>query len=255
MITIGIDVGSLNTKAVVFQDDKILSFSVMPTGENAGDAAKNSMEEALKNAGVSDKVEQVVSTGPGAKEAKIAQSHATEVICLGKGSWYLNPNINGAIDIGAESCRVVKFEENGTVHDFALNDKCASGTGIFLNAMAKALEVKLEDMGELSLKSTEEINITSTCVVFAESEVVSQIHRRVNKNDILRGIHNSIASRVRGLANRLQLEGNILLAGGVALNVGVVNCLQEMITGKLIVPEYPQIVGALGAAIVGKERV
>ena len=211
MITIGIDVGSLNTKAVVLKDDKILSWSVIPTGESTSGAAKNSMDEALKKAGVSEEVGHIVSTGPGAKEAAVADSQATEVICLGKGAWYLNPKVKGAIDIGAESCRVVKYEDSGAVHDFALNDKCASGTGIFLNAMAKALEVNLEDMGKLSLKSTEEINITSTCVVFAESEVVSQIHRRVNKNDILRGIHNSIASRVRGLANRLQLEGDILL--------------------------------------------
>lgn len=254
MISVGLDIGSLNTKAVVLQDGNILSWSENLTGEDTAQAAKIAMEEALKNAGLSNGVDYVIATGMGKKEASFANGHATEILCEAKAARFLNSEVVGVIDVGAESCRVVKCEADGNVADFALNDKCASGTGVFLNAMARALEVDLEDMGKLSLESTEDVNITSTCVVFAESEVVSQIHRRVDKRDILKGIHRSIASRVLGLSNRLQMSGDILLVGGVARNIGVVACLKETMQSNLIVPENPHLVGALGAAIIAKER-
>jgi len=255
MVTVGIDIGSLNTKAVVLQDNEILSWSLVSTGESTSKAAQAAMDQALNKTGLADKVSHVVATGAGKKEAVCAHSKATEIICEAKGARFLHPEVGGLIDIGAESCRVVKCDSNGGVADFALNDKCASGTGIFLDAMAKALEVDVNEMGPLSLQSTNDVNITSTCVVFAESEVVSQIHRRVNKVDILKGIHKSIAARVLGQTNRLQLEGDILLAGGVARNIGVVTCLQEMMKSKLIIASDPQLLGALGAAIIAKEKV
>ncbi|MDY6834601.1 MAG: acyl-CoA dehydratase activase [Chloroflexota bacterium] len=255
MVTVGIDIGSLNTKAVVLQDNKIISWSLVPTGESTSEAAQAALDDVLKKSELSNKVNHVAATGAGKKEATCANSQATEIICEAKGARFLNPEVGGLIDIGAESCRVVKCDPDGSVADFALNDKCASGTGIFLDAMAKALEVDVKDMGPLSLQSTVDVNITSTCVVFAESEVVSQIHRRVNKVDILKGIHKSIAARVLGQTNRLQLDGDILLAGGVAQNIGVVTCLQEMMKSKLIVPDNPQLLGALGAAIIAKEKV
>ena len=180
MVTVGLDIGSLNTKAAVLQDGKILSWSVIPTGEDTAQAAQTAMNEALKNAGLSNGVDCTVATGMGKKEASCAQSHATEILCEARAARFIDQNVVGVIDIGAESCRVVKCDQDGGVSDFALNDKCASGTGIFLDAMAKALEVEVDDMGKLSLESTQDVNITSTCVVFAESEVVSQIHRRVD---------------------------------------------------------------------------
>ena len=142
--------------------------------------------------------------------------------------------------------------------DFALNDKCASGSGIFLDTMAKALGVKPEEMGELSLQSKQDVNITSTCAVFAESEVVSLIHRKVDRIDILQGIHKSIASRISGMASKVGLEGNegdTIIIGGVARNVGLVSSLEKILGYKLIVPRNPQVITALGAAVIAMERI
>jgi predicted CoA-substrate-specific enzyme activase len=191
----------------------------------------------------------------GKKEATFVAGQATEVMCDAKGAQYLFPQVRGIIDIGAESCRVIECDQKGNVVDFVLNDKCAAGTGIFLDSMAKALEVKPEEMGELSLKSMQDVNITSMCAVFAESEVVSLIHRKVDKVDILKGIHKSIASRICGLANRLRMEGEIAVLGGVAKNIGVITSLEEILRLKLAVPPNPQIVSALGAAFIAREGV
>jgi len=255
VITAGIDIGSLTAKAVILEDGKILSSSLSLTGDSSSEAANRVMEEAIKKAGLSSgSVQYIVSTGAGKKEAAITSEQATEVICDAKGVQFLYPQVGGVIDIGAESCRAIKCNQ-GNVVDFALNDKCAAGTGIFLDAMAKALEVKPEEMGELSLKSTQDINITSMCAVFAESEVVSLIHRRVDKVDILKGIHKSVATRVYGLANRIRIEGDTVVIGGIAKNMGLIAFLEEMMKRKVVVPRDPQIVGALGAAIIARERV
>jgi predicted CoA-substrate-specific enzyme activase len=255
MITAGVDIGSLNTKVVVLGNSKILSWGLGLTGSSSSQAAEEVIDEALKRAEISlSSVDSIISTGVGKKEATLAQRQATEVMCEAKGAQFLYPAARGVIDIGAESCRVVKCDPAGRVVDFALNDRCAAGTGIFLDTMAKALEVRPEEMGKLSLESKEEVNITSMCVVFAESEVVSQIHRRVNKVDILKGIHKSIATRILGMVSRVHLEGEIIIIGGVARNIGVITCLEEMMKCNLAIPKNPQIVGALGAALIAAEK-
>jgi len=255
MITAGIDIGSLTAKAVILEDSKILSSSLSLTGDSSNEAAIGVMEEAIKKAGLSSgSVEYIVSTGAGKKEVALTSEQATEVMCDAKGVQLLYPQVGGVIDIGAESCRAIKCDQ-GNVVDFAMNDKCAAGTGIFLDAMAKALEVKPEEMGELSLRSRQDINITSMCAVFAESEVVSLIHRKADKVDILKGIHKSIATRVYGLANRIRIEGDTVVIGGIAKNMGLIAFLEEMMKRKVVVPRAPQIVGALGAAIIARERV
>ena len=255
MITAGIDVGSLATKAVLLDQDRIMSYDVLGTGVNAEEAAKKAMDSVLKKAGISfEDIHSVVCTGAGKKKVPYESEQATEVVCDARGTRHLFPDANGVIDIGAESCRAIKFDSEGNIIDFALNDKCASGTGIFLDAMAKALRVKPEEMGELSLQSTQDIEVTSMCSVFAESEVVSMIHRKVPKNDILRGIHKSIASRIYGLTNRILLEGDLIIMGGIAGNMGLITILRELMNSKLIVPDEPEIVGALGAALLAREK-
>lgn len=255
MITIGIDIGSLTTKAVVLRDRQVAGWSLTSTGDSSGEAARRVTDEALKDTGITlSDVASILATGVGRSEADIAQQQATEVICAAKGAQFLSPEIKGVIDMGAESTQAVRLDNRGDVMDFALNDKCAAGTGIFLDAMGKVMGVKVGEMGPLSLKSTTEVNITSTCVVFAESEVVSQVHRGIPKVDILKGIHKSIATRVYGLAGRVGLNGDNMAIGGLAMNIGVVTCLEELMKEKLIIPDNPQTVTALGAAIVAAER-
>jgi predicted CoA-substrate-specific enzyme activase len=255
MITAGIDAGSLTTKVLILNQDKIMAYEVLATGVDIEGAAQKAMDTVLERAGISlQDIESIGSTGAGKKKVPYKTVQGTEVMSDTKGALYFYPKSNGVIDIGGENCRAIKFDTEGNIVDFALNDKCASGTGIFLDAMAKALRVKPEEMGELSLQSTEDIEVTSMCSVFAESEVVSMIHRKVPKNNILRGIHKSIASRVVGLANRILLEGNLVIIGGIARNIGLVTTLNELMNSELSVPEEPEIVGALGAALLARER-
>jgi len=255
MVTVGIDVGSLSTKVVLLNNDKVVSYAIYPTGVNTEAAVDQAMESAMEKAGISSKDKPFfVATGAGKKKIAPEKQQATEVICDTIGSLHINPKVTGIIDIGGETCRAIKCDLKGNIIDFAMNDKCASGTGIFLDAMAKALRVKPEEMGDISMKSDKDIEVTSMCAVFAESEVVSMIHRKVPKHDILKGIHKSIASRIYGLTNRILLEGEIIATGGIANNIGVVSILNELMNTRLNVPKNPEIVGAIGAAILAKER-
>jgi predicted CoA-substrate-specific enzyme activase len=255
MITAGLDIGALTTKAVVLRDGQIVGASVISTGDSSSDAAQSALQDALKQAGLSDKdIEATAATGAGKREVSFAQEQATDVICAARGIQFLHPEAKGVIDMGGESTRVLKLDDAGKVVDFALNDKCAAGTGVFLDAIGKVMGVAVDEMGPLSLESEADINITSTCVVFAESEVVSQVHRQTPKKDIVRGIHKSIATRVYGLVSRVGLDGNSMAIGGLAKNRGIVACLEELMSDELKVPEHPQVVAALGAALIAAEK-
>jgi len=216
------------------------------------------MKDALTGSGAAlSELDSIVATGAGRSEVRIADHLATEAVCLAKGATFLCPGTRGVIDMGGESTLVVSLDENGEIVDYARNDKCAAGTGIFLDAMGKLMGVSLEEMGPCSLKSTQEVSITSMCVVFAESEVVSLIHRQTPKEDILQGIHKSIASRMLSLFDRVgRRAGSVdnVAVGGLAQNTGVLTCLETMMLTKLVVPEKPQIASALGAAIVAANR-
>jgi predicted CoA-substrate-specific enzyme activase len=249
MICAGLDVGALWTKAVVMQDGQIAGWLVTPSSGDTKKAAEDTLTKALEPlAATIGDVPDIVATGAGKQEVTFAKSQATEVLCAAKGMGFLHPEARGVIDLGGESTRAVKLDQAGVVLEFTLNDKCAAGTGVFLDAMAKVMGVAVEDMGPQSLESTAEVNITSMCVAFAESEVVSQVHRQTPKRDILKGIHKSIATRIFGMMRRINLEGKIVAIGGLALNIGILTWLEEMMNDKLIVPENPQIVSALGAA-------
>ena len=251
MISAGLDVGSLFTKAVVVAGDSIAGWALSPTGESIGDTVEAALSQALSCGSVSrGSLEAIVATGAGKKEVPFADAQATEVLCAARGIRFLHPGARGVLDMGGESTRAARLDEGGGVLEFALNDKCAAGTGIFLDAMAKVLGVPIEEMGPVSLQSTADVSITSTCVAFAESEVVSQVHRQTPKADILRGMHRSIATRVFGMAHRVSLERPIMAIGGLALNVGVVRCLEELLKETMIVPTQPQIVSATGAAVI-----
>jgi len=246
-----LDIGALYTKAVVVQDGELSGWALAPTGDSSEQSATGALSEALAGHKASrNDLAAIAATGAGKQEVRFAQQQLTEILCAVQGAKYSHPQARGVIDLGGESTRAIKLDEQGQVADFALNEKCAAGTGIFLDAMGEVMGVSLEQMGPLSLESQADVNITSLCVVFAESEVVSLVHRQTPKADILRGIHKSIATRVRGLVNRIGLPEPTLAIGGLAQNVGIVTWLNELMNTQLVVPDNPQIVVALGAALL-----
>ena len=199
MISVGIDIGSVTAKAVVMNDGTMISWTILTTGEEGGMAAKKVFERVLERAQISPgEVNRIASTGCGKETVLFSQRQIPDMVCQAKGSRWFLASGRTFIDIGAETSRAIRLDAKGRVVDFAVNDKCASGTGIFLESMAKALEVPLSDMGRLSLLSQEPVSVSSMCAVFAESEIVSHIHQKVSKSDILAGIHQSVVQRVLG---------------------------------------------------------
>jgi predicted CoA-substrate-specific enzyme activase len=252
---VGIDVGSASAEALILKDGKILAYSILETGANSRKAAEKALEEALKKAGISrTEVGPIVATGYGRISVDFASRQVTEISCYARGISFLYPEVKMVIDIGGQDSKAILVGKNGRVLDFVMNDKCAAGTGRFLEVMAKAMEVNVEELGEISLRSRNPAEISSTCTVFAESEVVSLIAKGVPVEDIAAGIHKAIARRVGAMARRIGVVPPVAFAGGVAKNVGVVRALEEELGVKLIVPEEPQIIGALGAALLATEE-
>jgi len=256
MKTLGIDIGSLNIKAVVLGDEGIISTSIVPCGEQIEAGARMATETALGQAGLSLDSLPVVATGVGAKLVSFTQQRKTITTCLARGIRYLFPSVRMAIDMGAESTTVIKVNERGRLADWANHDKCASGTGLFLQQMAKLMAVPLDEMARLSFEAHCRADISSTCAVFAESEVISHIHRDppTPKEDIVAGIHFSVVSRIMSLCKRVGIEEDVAVTGGVALNDGLVDILEQELSFKVMKPDAPQTVAALGAAIIAKEN-
>lgn len=254
MITAGIDMGAQAAKAVILKESKVAGQAATLVGWDTKAAANRALEEACRKAGIDrSQIQKTVATGVGRRDVPFANDFATEITAAAKGVNFLFPSARTIIDIGAEESRGIKCDGKGKVLDFAKNDKCAAGVGSFVEAMARALEIKLEDMGPLSLNSTREIPVNVTCVVFAESEVVSLIHSRTEKADIARAIHDAIATRTTSMVRRVGLEKEVALIGGTAKNAGVVASLRRHLgMDNLLVPEEPQMVGALGAALLAQ---
>lgn len=250
MTTAGIDMGAQIVKVVVVNDGQVLARSMAPTGFEPLEAAQKALDEAIKQAKISrDDIKSIVSTGAGRKAVTFADKVLTEVTADAKGTTWLVPSVRTIIDIGAEEARGISCDAGGKVLDFAKNDKCAAGSGAFVETMARALEVKVPEMIELSFKSTKEAPINATCAVFAESEVVSLIHAKVEKADIAHAIHDAIGSRVSSMVRRIPVEKDVALIGGVANNVAIVDVMKKHLEVDIVVPENPQFVSALGAAL------
>ncbi len=253
MIVAGIDIGSETAKAVLLNDD-IIASKVIPIEEEARYVAARVLREAIKKAGLNPaEIGKIVVTGLDKKDWEMADESITEVSCAVKGAFALFPNARTIINMGAESCIVARCDENGLLVDYAINHKCGSGSGIFLEIAAKALEVDIEQMGELSLESKNNIEMTSTCAVFAESEVVSFIHNGVKKEDIIKAIHDSLASRTASMVKSVGLEQDVIFIGGVSRNMGMAEALSRQLEAKVLVPEEPETVVAFGAALAAKE--
>ncbi|MHA1913157.1 MAG: acyl-CoA dehydratase activase [Promethearchaeota archaeon] len=257
MIVAGCDVGSLTGKAVILNDGEILSFSIVPTTPKPAKTAQNAMDEALKKGNLTlDDIEYIVGTGYGRVKIPFANSELSELSCHGKGAHSFIPSIRTIIDVGGQDCKVIKVDKNGKILDFAMNDKCAAGTGRFLEVMARTLELYLEELGPISLESKNQAKITAQCSVFAETEVVSLMADGVEVSDIVAGIHDAIASRIMSLVYRVGLEEDLTITGGVAKNVGVVAYLEKRLGVQSIkLPIDPQLIGAMGAALTAKEEI
>ena len=255
MITVGIDVGSITTKAAVVEDGNLISDRVMLTGYNAQDAGTKIYEEIIADLGIkASAVDKIIATGYGRKSVTIADKAVTEITCHAVGAHYLNPAVRSIIDIGGQDSKAIVVDENGGVMDFAMNDKCAAGTGRFLEVMARALEVDINDFGKVSLEADTPARISSLCTVFAESEVISLISKGEKRENIIAGIHESIASRVVAMAGRIGLSAPLMMTGGVAKNKGVVKALEDKTGYGIEVSEKTQVTGAIGAALIASSQ-
>jgi len=255
MITAGVDVGAKYVK-VVIREAKVLGREKGLVGFDILKSATDVFEVALKKAGLSrNDIEKIVATGMGGeaivnKPPINADETVSVVIADAAGAFYVVPTVKTVVDVGAEEGRGVKVDEGGKVRDFVINERCAAGAGTFVETMSRALEVKLEDMGPLALKSTKTVPMNAQCCVFAESEVVSLIHSKVAKEDISRAIHDAMASRIGAMVLRVGVEKDVVLIGGVALNPGFLKPLEKELNTEIIVPEFPEYIGALGAALL-----
>jgi benzoyl-CoA reductase subunit D len=253
MITAGVDVGAKTVKVVILKDGEIIGKSIVTSGLDQKKAIDDAYDKALAEANVTkDQMEKVVATGSGRKDVSFATADITDAMADTKGAYKLFPSARTVIDVGAEEGRGIRVDDNGKVVDFAVNEKCAAGAGSFTEAMARALEVKLEELGELSLKSTQTIPMNAQCAVFAESEVVTMVHNKVPKEDMARAVHDAIASRITSMVRKVGFEPDVVLIGGLAYNVGFVRSLETDLNVKVKIPDDPEFVGAFGAALAAE---
>jgi len=256
MITAGCDIGSRTAKAVIFEDNKIIESSVIPAKLDPIESAQTVMKLALEKAELSmDKIGKIVGTGYGQQEIPFAHKLESEIVCHARGAWWNNPLTRMVVDIGGQDSKTIKIDENGRVIRYTYNDKCASGTGRFLEIMADALQVDLNDMGAIGKAFKEKLTISSQCVIFAETEVVSLVNEEKDVADILNALHHSLGSRVASQARTLLIEKEVVMTGGVAKNIGVFEALSSGIGVPVKALENidPQINGAVGAAIIAAD--
>ena len=257
MYVLGIDSGSTSTNAVIMNEKReMLAFDVVRTGAKSGDSANRILQEVLDKAGLKkEELDLIVSTGYGRVSIPFADENITEISCHGKGAHYFNPAVRTILDIGGQDSKAIQLNEKGEVTDVVMNDKCAAGTGRFLEMMARTLEIDIAELGPISLEWTEDIDISSMCSVFAESEVISLIAQNKEKCDIAHGIHKAIAGKACSLLKRVGLNETFMMTGGVAKNPGVVRAVEDVLHSKLYLCDEPEIVGATGAALFALERL
>ena len=254
---VGVDVGSTQTKAVIIDENQeIVGRSLIPTGANVVAAAENAYREALGDGDIEEEeIGFVVGTGYGRYRVEFGDTQITEIVCHARGAAQMFPDTETVLDMGGQDTKAIRVQKGGDVVDFCMNDKCAAGTGRFLQSAAAALEMDLGDLGPRALEGQRPVNISTTCTVFAESEVLSWMARGKKIEDILLGVHQSIASRSFALLKRVGIEGEVTFTGGVTRNQAMVSSLNEMLNLEMNVSEESHYMGALGAAIFALERV
>ena len=257
MAIAGIDVGSQTTKAVIADDSgRIIGRSHIPTKIDLGGAAERALEDACKNGGLTrSQLHYIAATGYGRFQVEFRDLQITEMTCHAYGAHTVFPNTRSVLDIGAQNSRAMSIEPNGRVRKFRMNDKCAAGAGRFMERVARALEVELDQIGPLSLKATDPTPISSICAVLAESEVINQVTEGKKVEDIICGAHYSITDRIIALLRQVGGEEEITLTGGVTKNVGMVKTLEDRLGKKVNVGPDSEFMGAIGAALLGLRRL
>jgi len=256
MITAGVDLGSTYVKAVVLKDRKMVGYGVAPTGHDHDQTSRNVLDEALRMAGLDQKdINYIVSTGYGRRVTSLADETISEISANARGVRWVGAEmgVRTIIDIGGQDTKVIALDDDLQIVKFAMNDKCAAGTGRFLEVLARVLDVPLDEMGALSLRSKDPVDITTTCLVFAKSEVASLIFQGFSKEDIIAGIQKAVARRLVAMAKKVGIKRQVFFDGGPARNIGMVRAMERELGMEMVVPEMPQIVTATGAALIAAE--
>ena len=253
----GVDVGSTQTKAVIVDENgTIVGRALTDTGANVVQAAQNAFEEALDSAGLEEReVEYVIGTGYGRYKVTFGNAQVTEISCHGRGAVHMFPGTRTVVDMGGQDTKAIRVSDDGEIVDFCMNDKCAAGTGRFLGAASSALDIPLDELGPTALRGERPVKISTTCTVFAESEVLSWLGKGKKIQDILLGVHQSIAARSAGLLRRVGIEDQVTFTGGVAKNTAMISTLEDRLGLKLNVSDESHYMGALGAALFALEHV
>ncbi|MFC1900246.1 acyl-CoA dehydratase activase [Chloroflexota bacterium] len=250
----GVDIGSVTTKGVVTGDGNIEAYLIIPSGSNFREAAEKLYAELLKKAGVqAEDIAYTTITGHGTNHIPYGDQKVADMRCCARGINRLFPSVRTVIDVQGQSSQVIRVSENGQVINFVVSEKCASGSGRFLDIISNVLQVKLEDVGKLSLESDNPVVFTTACAVFGESEAISRVAEGISKEDILAGVHKALADKISALVDRLGLEEMCAISGGGALNIGLIKRLEEKLGVKLQIPDQPQLVNAIGAAVMAEE--
>jgi predicted CoA-substrate-specific enzyme activase len=253
---LGIDIGSAASKGIALNEKGILGSFECPSGGDFKLTAEKVKEELLSQMGVSPKdISRTVATGFGSKSVIFADEVKPDIVCDGKGVYSLLPSVKTVIDVGDLYTKVLRINGNGSVHNFLLSGKCAGGSGRILQVIAKVLQIKVEEIGELSLKSQKRVEFNTGCAVFAESEAISRLSQEVKKEDLLAGIHRALAAQIESLVERIGVEPDVAIVGGGARDVGLVQALKEIRGHDILVPQNPHMTAALGAAIIAMDSL
>lgn len=258
-IVAGVDIGSTASKALLMKNEEIISIVIGPSSVNPARTAQEVFRKACDKANINqENVEYIVGTGYGRAKVNFANENVSEISCHGMGAAFLMPSVRTVIDIGGQDCKAISLDDSGMLKNFAMNDKCAAGTGRFLEMMARILELEVKDLGNIDALSESPVSISNVCSVFAESEVINLVNEDRNISDIVRGLHISLTNRVAVLVNRVGLKEDLIATGGVAKNSGVRRALSEKIGADIKeTPDGidPQIIGALGAAVISERKL
>lgn len=256
MICAGVDVGSRTTKAVVITEEGIKGYSILNSMPNAEEGSRLALKDAIEHAGLpSETPICIVATGYGRVRVAFARKQVSEISCHARGSLYFYPTARTIIDMGGQDCKAISCDGQGRVVQFVMNDKCAAGTGRFIEVIAKAFDCSLEEIGDVSLEVEKGVPVSSVCTVFARSEALVLAREGFAKNSIIAGIHDALVSRVVGLVRRVRVERDLVITGGIAKNKGFVARLESCLGMKGLIPDEPQIVGAVGAALYAREEM
>jgi (R)-2-hydroxyacyl-CoA dehydratese activating ATPase len=249
----GIDIGSAYSKGVLTKGSELSAYHVIPSGANYGAAADTIIRELLKQANLSqDDIAQIVATGTGAANVAFASRQASEIICTARGINNVFPQVRTAVEVSGQSSKVIKINEQGMVTNFTVSEKCAAGSGRFVEVIANVLRVDLKDFGPVSLKSNKPVSFSTGCAVFGESEAITRVAEGIPKEDIAAGVNQALAGKISSLARKIKLEEPCAICGGGALNTGLVKAVEQELHINLLIPPQPQIVTALGAATIAR---